>query len=113
MPFSSFQKLNAEREDCGEEPFANPRNAASGSLKLQDPSEVAKRGLAFKPYFVLGEGLYGSTHFERMSLLVEWGFRKPDVMEIVHGLDGAFDFLNMWDVDRKTLSFPIDYFATH
>ena len=108
MPFSSFQKLNAEREDCGDEPFANPRNAASGSLKLQDPSEVAKRGLDFKPYFVLGESLPGDTHYERMSLLSEWGFKKPDVMEIVHGLDEAFGFLNKWDIERKALSFPID-----
>jgi DNA ligase (NAD+) len=108
MPFSSFEQLNAEREEIGEAPFANPRNAASGSLKLQDSSEVAKRGLDFKLYFALGEQLPENNHFDRMLKLHEWGFRKPDVMEKVADLDGVFRFLHTWDEKRKTLPYPID-----
>ena len=108
MPFSSFEQLNAEREEIGEPPFANPRNAASGSLKLQDSAEVAKRGLDFKLYFALGEQLPCSNHFDRLLKLHEWGFRKPDVMEMVGDLNGIYDFLNTWDEKRKALPYPID-----
>ena len=108
MPFSRFEQLNAEREEIGEAPFANPRNAASGSLKLQDSSEVAKRGLDFKIYFALGEQLPENNHFDRLLKLHEWGFRKPDVMEKVADLDGVFRFLHSWDEKRKTLPYPID-----
>ena len=108
MPFSSFEQLNAEREEIGEAPFANPRNAASGSLKLQDSSEVAKRGLDFKLYFALGEQLPENNHFNRLLKLHEWGFRKPDVMEKVADLQGVYDFLRTWDEKRKTLPYPID-----
>ncbi|MBO7499552.1 MAG: NAD-dependent DNA ligase LigA, partial [Bacteroidaceae bacterium] len=71
MPFSSFEQLNSEREEIGEAPFANPRNAASGSLKLQDSAEVAKRGLDFKLYFALGEQLPENNHFGRLLKLHE------------------------------------------
>ena len=108
MPFSSFEQLIAEREEIGEPPFANPRNAASGSLKLQDSAEVAKRGLDFKLYFALGEQLPCSNHFDRLLKLHEWGFRKPDVMEKVGDLNGIYDFLNTWDEKRKALPYPID-----
>ena len=108
MPFSSFEQLNAERDEIGEPPFANPRNAASGSLKLQDSAEVAKRGLDFKLYFALGEQLPCSNHFDRLLKLHEWGFRKPDVMEKVGDLNGIYDFLNTWDEKRKALPYPID-----
>ena len=108
MPFSSFEQLNAEREEIGEAPFANPRNAASGSLKLQDSAEVAKRGLDFKLYFALGEQLPENNHFDRLLKLHEWGFRKPDVMEKVESLEGVFDFLRTWDEKRKALPYPID-----
>ena len=108
MPFSSFEQLNAEREEIGEAPFANPRNAASGSLKLQDSAEVAKRGLDFKLYFGLGEQLPANNHFDRLMKLHEWGFRKPDVMEKVADLQGVYDFLHTWDEKRKSLPYPID-----
>ena len=108
MPFSSFEQLNAEREEIGEAPFANPRNAASGSLKLQDSAEVAKRGLDFKLYFGLGEQLPANNHFDRLMKLHEWGFRKPDVMEKVENIEGVFDFLHTWDEKRKSLPYPID-----
>ncbi|MBQ4442797.1 MAG: NAD-dependent DNA ligase LigA [Bacteroidales bacterium] len=108
MPFSSFEALNAERDEIGEQPFANPRNAASGSLKLQNSAEVAKRGLAFKLYYALGENLPENTHYGRLRKLHEWGFRFPDVMECVNGLQGVFDFIHHWDTQRKQLPFPID-----
>lgn len=108
MPFSRFEQLNAEREEIGEAPFANPRNAASGSLKLQDSAEVAKRGLDFKLYFGLGEQLPGNNHFDRLMKLHEWGFRKPDVMEKVSNLEEVFRFLHYWDEKRKSLPYPID-----
>ncbi|MBQ6156782.1 MAG: NAD-dependent DNA ligase LigA [Bacteroidales bacterium] len=108
MPFSSFEQLNAEREEIGEAPFANPRNAASGSLKLQDSAEVAKRGLDFKLYFGLGEQLPENNHFDRLLKLHKWGFRRPDVMEKVADLQGVYDFLHTWDEKRKSLPYPID-----
>lgn len=108
MPFDSFNALNADREEIGEAPFANPRNAASGSLKLQSSAEVAKRGLAFKLYYALGENLPEHNHYDQLRKLHEWGFRFPDVMEKVPGLQGVFDFIHKWDVERKQLPYPID-----
>jgi len=108
MPFDSFNSLNAEREDIGEQPFANPRNAASGSLKLQDSSEVAKRGLSFKLYYALGENLPEENHYARLQKLHSWGFRMPDVMEKVDSMSSVFDFIHKWDTERKQLPYPID-----
>lgn len=108
MPYDSFNTLNAEREEIGEMPFANPRNAASGSLKLQNSSEVAKRGLSFKLYYALGENLPEGNHYDRLQKLHQWGFRFPDVMEKVPDLAGVSDFIRTWDVERKQLPYPID-----
>ncbi len=108
MPYDSFEALNAERDEIGEQPFANPRNAASGSLKLQNSSEVAKRGLAFKLYYALGENLPEHSHYDQLRKLHEWGFRFPDVMEKVPNIQGVFDFIHKWNVARKQLPFPID-----
>ena len=108
MPYDSFNALNAEREEIGEQPFANPRNAASGSLKLQNSAEVAKRGLSFKLYYALGENLPEDNHYDRLRKLHEWGFRFPDVMEKVNDLDGVYGFIRMWDEQRKQLPYPID-----
>lgn len=108
MPFDSFNALNAEREEIGEPPFANPRNAASGSLKLQNSAEVAKRGLSFKLYYALGENLPEDNHYARLRKLHEWGFRFPDVMNKVDGLTGVLEFIRTWDEQRKSLPYPID-----
>ncbi len=108
MPFTSFEQLNAERDDIGEPPFANPRNAASGSLKLQDSSLVARRGLDFKLYFALGDSLPGGNHYECLMKLHEWGFRKPDVMERFSDIEGVLGFISRWDEKRKELPYPID-----
>lgn len=108
MPFDSFNALNAEREEIREQPFANPRNAASGSLKLQNSAEVAKRGLSFKLYYALGENLPEDNHYARLRKLHEWGFRFPDVMNKVDGLTGVLEFIRTWDDQRKNLPYPID-----
>ena len=108
MPYDSFNALNAEREEIGEQPFANPRNAASGSLKLQNSSEVANRGLSFKLYYALGENLPEGNHYDRLRKLHEWGFRFPDVMEKEPDLDGVYGFIRTWDKQRKQLPYPID-----
>ena len=108
MPYDSFNTLNADREEVGEQPFANPRNAASGSLKLQNSAEVAMRGLAFKLYYALGENLPEDNHYARLRKLHEWGFRLPDVMEKVSDLEGVYGFIRTWDQERKELPYPID-----
>ena len=108
MPFASFEALNAEREEIGEQPFANPRNAASGSLKLQNSAEVAKRGLQFKLYYALGENLPFQTHYDGLQTLHRWGFRLPDVLELKPDIQGVMDFIAHWHEHKKELPFPID-----
>ncbi len=108
MNFARFEALNKEREDIGEPPFANPRNAASGTLKLQESAEVARRGLDFRLYYVMGENLPDTTHYDSIHRLKEWGFRVPDVLEKVSGISQVIDFMHKWDVERKQLDFPID-----
>ena len=108
LPHQAFEKLNAEREDIGEQPFANPRNAASGSLKLQDSSEVAKRGLDCRLYVVLGENLPFKTHFESFTKLKEWGFKTPDILQKCNSIEEIKAFITRWDIEREQLPFDID-----
>lgn len=108
MNHENFERLNKEREEIGENPFANPRNAASGTLKLQDSAEVSRRGLDFKLYFVMGHQPYANNHFDSLTKLKDWGFRAPDVMVKAHSIKEVIDFMHDWDTRRKTLSFDID-----
>ncbi len=108
MNHENFNRLNKEREEIGEAPFANPRNAASGTLKLQDSTEVARRGLDFKLYFVIGHQPYADNHFDSIDKLKDWGFRAPDVMEKRGSITGVIDFMHDWDKKRKTLPYDID-----
>lgn len=108
LPHHQFDMLNKDREEIGEAPFANPRNAASGSLKLQESSEVAKRGLDAQLYYLFGEDLPGNTHYERLQLLGDWGFKPPQVCHKSNSLEDIFDFIKIWDVKRKELPFDID-----
>lgn len=108
MNHENFERLNKEREEIGENPFANPRNAASGTLKLQDSAEVARRGLDFKLYFVMGHQPYANNHFDSLTKLKDWGFRAPDVMVKAHSIKNVIDFMHDWDTRRKTLPFDID-----
>ncbi|MDP4290294.1 MAG: NAD-dependent DNA ligase LigA [Bacteroidota bacterium] len=108
MPRKSFDKLNEERIDVGDEPFANPRNAASGSIKLQDSSEVARRNLDCYLYYMPGESLAFSTHYQNMEKAREWGLKIPAYLELAHSVNDIFNFIDKWDQERKNLPFDID-----
>ena len=108
MPWSVFERLNAERENNGEQLFANPRNAASGTLKLQDSSVVAKRGLDAYLYFMLGEELPAAGHYENLKEAEKWGFKISSLTRKCHTLEEVFDFIDQMDVERKNLPFATD-----
>lgn len=108
LTHKQFDLLNKEREEIGEVPFANPRNAASGSLKLQDSTEVAKRGLDCRLYLLLGENLPVANHYDAIQKLTEWGFKIPEVITITKTIDEVFQFIDHWDVAREKLPFDID-----
>lgn len=108
FPHKGFEALNKEREEIGEPLFANPRNAAAGTLKLQKSSIVAKRPLDCLLYFVLGEDLPYQSHFENLMQAKKWGFKVPEHIKICKNIDEIFDFINHWDSERKNLPFDID-----
>ena len=107
LPWKSFEKLNQERQFNEEPLFANPRNAAAGTLKLQNSAEVARRGLDAVFYFLLGDNLPFETHYESIMALKRWGF-KTGVMSILPSIDAVNDFIAHWDVERKTLPVATD-----
>ena len=107
MPKKAFEKLNQERVAAGEDPFMNPRNTASGSLKLQDTAEVAKRGLDCLLYFLVGDiGI--ATQFESLEKAREWGFKVPNYSRLCHSTQEVMDFINEWDTKRHTLPYETD-----
>ena len=108
LPWIRFEALNKEREEQEEPLFANPRNAASGTLKLQDPREVARRGLDAYLYYMLGENLPGRTHSERMQTAKEWGFPVSDAVRVCHSVDEVMAFIAYWDTERKNLPVATD-----
>lgn len=108
MPRSSFLKINKEREEIGEPPLANPRNAAAGTLKMQDSNVVAKRNLSCYFYFMLGEDLPFKGHYENLQVAKEWGFRVPDSIIKTSSMNEVFDFIKKWDKERNDLEFEID-----
>ncbi len=110
MPHSSFNSINAEREDLGLPPFANPRNAAAGTIKLQDSKEVAKRKLDQYCYFMMmdDDKMIFNTHYESLTAAKQWGFKVSNFMAICKNVDEIEDFINYWDVNRKELPFDID-----
>ena len=107
LPWKSFEKLNQERQFNEEPLFANPRNAAAGTLKLQNSAEVARRGLDAVFYFLLGDNLPFETHYESIMALKSWGF-KTGIMTILPSIDAVNDFIAHWDVERKTLPVATD-----
>ncbi|MBQ4139673.1 MAG: NAD-dependent DNA ligase LigA, partial [Muribaculaceae bacterium] len=107
LPWASFEKLNRERAFNEEPLFANPRNAAAGTLKLQNSAEVARRGLDACFYFVLGDNLPGDTHYDRMQAVKSWGFKVAQ-MTLLPSIDAVRDFIAQWDVERKTLPVATD-----
>lgn len=108
MPWRVFEQLNEERERGGEQLFANPRNAASGTLKLQDSSIVAKRKLDAYLYFMLGEQLPAEGHYENLQAAADWGFKVSDLTCKCSTLDEVFAFIDRMDVERKNLPFATD-----
>ena len=108
MPWKVFEELNAERERAGEPLFANPRNAASGTLKLMDSAEVAKRKLDAYLYFMLGEELPATGHYENLEAAREWGFKISDTTRKCRTLDEVFAFIDHFDTARKELPFATD-----
>jgi len=108
MPWTAFDRLNAEREADEEQPFANPRNAASGSLKLIDSGMVAHRGLECTLYHVLGENLPFTTHHQALEAASSWGLPVSDKGRICHSIDEISDFIRYWDTERKNLPFATD-----
>lgn len=108
MPYAAFDRLNAERERDEDAPFANPRNAASGSLKLLNPSEVGKRGLECTLYHILGENLPFATHSEALSVAKSWGLPVSDKMKVCHNIEEIEDYISYWDTERRKLPFATD-----
>lgn len=109
MPWTSFESLNAEREAKGEQLFANPRNAASGTLKSQKSELVAKRGLDAYLYYLLGDEIpKDGQHYENLQQAAEWGFKISQGMKVCHSIDEVLDFLEYWDVERKNLPVATD-----
>ena len=108
MPWTSFEKLNSEREQQEEPLFANPRNAASGTLKLQNPQEVSRRQLDSYLYYLLGEQLPCDGHYENMMEAAKWGFKVSDHMKKCTTIEEVLDYINYWDTERKNLPVATD-----
>lgn len=108
MPWTSFERLNREREAAEEPLFANPRNAASGTLKSLDSRVVASRGLDAYLYYLLGEELPANGHYENLQAAASWGFKISQGMRKVATVDEIFDFINYWDTERKNLPVATD-----
>lgn len=108
MPWNVFEDLNREREAQEEALFANPRNAASGTLKLQDSRTVASRRLESFIYYMLGDDLPTDSHFDNMKLAHTWGFNISDATRRVKTLDEVFEFLDRWNIERKNLPVATD-----
>ena len=108
MPRPVFDAINKEREEIGDAPMANPRNAASGTMKMQDSAQVAKRKLDCFLYYVLGEELPYNSHYENMQAAHQWGFQISKDAKLCHGINEVLDFINYWDKERYNLPYDID-----
>ena len=108
LSWESFERLNKEREAQEEPLFANPRNAASGTLKLQDSNEVARRGLDCYLYYMLGEDLPASHHYDRLQIAKQWGFPISDAVKVCHSLEEVMEYIHYWDIERKNLPVATD-----
>ncbi|MDD6472136.1 MAG: NAD-dependent DNA ligase LigA [Bacteroidales bacterium] len=108
MPWESFETLNKEREAREEPLFANPRNAASGTLKSQNPAVVASRKLDAYLYYLLGEDIPGESHYENMQQAASWGFRISEHMKLARSFNEILDYIAYWDTERKNLPVATD-----
>ena len=108
LPWAEFDRLNKEREEQEEPLFANPRNAAAGTLKQQNPAVVAARKLDAYFYYLLGEELPAETHFDNLEAARSWGFKIPNVIRVCNSLEDIYDYIAYWDVERKNLPVATD-----
>lgn len=108
MPRAVFDKLNAERQATGDAPFANPRNAAAGSLKMQNSAQAAKRQLDCWLYFLFANQLPTNSHLQNMETCRQWGFKVPTYVAECNSIDDILTFINYWDTERYNLPFDID-----
>ena len=108
LPFKGFEKMNQELIEIGEIPYSNPRNTASGSLKLQDSAQVAKRPLECLLYFIVGNNLTINSQFEGLESARKWGFKVPKEAKLAQNLEEVFDFINYWDEHRHALPYETD-----
>ena len=103
-----FDQINEERVEIGEQPFANPRNAAAGSLKMQDSAEVAKRSLDCFLYYLVGDRLPINNHYDSLRECRRWGFKIPNYIAKCSSVEDIFDFIQYWNTARRDLNFDID-----
>jgi DNA ligase (NAD+) len=108
LPFAGFDKMNQELIEVGETPYSNPRNTASGSLKLQDSSEVAKRPLDCLLYTIVGNNLPVETQFEGLQKARNWGFKVPNESKLAKNIEEVFEFISYWDKQRHELPYETD-----
>jgi DNA ligase (NAD+) len=108
LPFAGFEKMNQDLIEIGETPYSNPRNTASGSLKLQDSAEVAKRPLDCLLYFLIGDNLPFKTQIEGLETARNWGFKAPIEAKLANSIDEVFEFINYWDTHRHNLPYETD-----
>jgi DNA ligase (NAD+) len=108
LPFAGFEKMNQELIEIGETPYSNPRNTASGSLKLQDSAEVAKRPLDCLLYFLIGPNLPFNSQFEGLEAARNWSFKAPIEAKLAKNLDEVFQFIEYWDLHRHELPYETD-----
>jgi DNA ligase (NAD+) len=108
LPHKGFEEMNVARQSNGEPLFANPRNAAAGTLKLLDPRIVATRPLNCFLYYLLGDKLPSDNHYDNIMAARAWGFRTPDVMELCKGMDEVISFINLWEHERRRLPYDTD-----
>lgn len=108
LPYEGFAKMNAERVEAGEDPYANPRNTASGSLKLQDSAEVARRPLDCLLYSLVGNKLPVHSQFEGLEKAREWGFKVPKEAELKDSISEVLDYINYWDKHRHDMPYETD-----
>ena len=108
LPWENFDRINRQREEDEEPLFANPRNAASGTLKLLNPEIVKERGLDAYLYYVLGENLPGATHYERLKMAQQSGFKISEAVRVCHSVEEVMTYIHFWDEQRKTLPVATD-----
>ncbi|MCP1996020.1 NAD-dependent DNA ligase LigA [Flavobacterium sp. HSC-61S13] len=108
LPFKGFEKMNQDLIEIGEAPYSNPRNTASGSLKLQDSAEVARRPLECLLYAIVGDQLPFATQFEALEKARSWGFKVPPIAKLAMNMESVFEFIDYWDQHRQDLPYETD-----